>query len=94
MEWEAPKNVDEVIYFISLESYYRWFIKNFSQIAYPITLLQRKGKKFEWIEECEAGYEHLKQLLTHALVLKITDPDKEFVVCTNACKRGLGGVFM
>ena len=33
-------------------------------------------------------------MLTHALVLKIADPDKEFVVCTNYCKRGLGGVLM
>jgi hypothetical protein len=27
-------------------------------------------------------------------LLKIADPDKEFVVCTDACKRGLGGVLM
>lgn len=33
-------------------------------------------------------------MLTHALGLKIVDPDKEFVVCTYACKRGLGGVLM
>ena len=56
--------------------------------------MQRKGKKFEWTKECEASFEQLKQLLTHAPVLQIADPDKEFVVCTNACKRGLGGVLM
>jgi len=33
-------------------------------------------------------------LLKNAQILKIVDPDKEFVVCTNACKRGLGGVFL
>eukprot|EP00253_Pinus_taeda_P020236 PITA_20236 len=87
MEWEAPKNVDEVRSF-------RRFIKKFSHIAYPITSLQRKGKKFKWTKECEAIFEQLKQLLTHAPVLNIVDPDKEFVVCTNACKRGLGGVLM
>jgi len=27
-------------------------------------------------------------------VLKIADSDKEFVVCTNDCKKGLGGVLM
>jgi len=56
--------------------------------------LQWKGKKFEWTEECEASFEQLKQLLTHAPVLKNVDPTKEFVVCTDACKRGLGGVLM
>ena len=83
MEWETPKNVEEVISFMGLAGYYRRFIKNFSCIAYPIMSLQRKGKKFKWIEECEASYEKLEQLLAHAPVLKIADLDKEFVVCTN-----------
>ena len=46
------------------------------------------------MEKCEANFEQLKQLLTHATVLNIADLDKKFVVCTYACKRGLGGVFM
>ena len=27
-------------------------------------------------------------------ILKIADPDKEFVVCTDACREGLGGVLL
>jgi len=48
MEWVAPKNVDEVRYFMGLVGYYRRFIKKFLQFSYHITSLQRKGKKFEW----------------------------------------------
>ncbi|WP_369124428.1 hypothetical protein [Actinobacillus pleuropneumoniae] len=33
-------------------------------------------------------------MLTHAPVLQIVDSDKEFVVCTDDCKRGLGVVLM
>ena len=33
-------------------------------------------------------------MLTCALVINIADPDKEFVVCTDACNKGLGGVLM
>ena len=47
MEWIDPKNVDEVRSFMALAGYYRRFIKNFSCIAFPITSLQRKCKKFE-----------------------------------------------
>ena len=94
MEWLAPKSVDEVRYFMGLASYYWRFIRNFLQITYPITSLQRKGKKCEWTEECEASFKEIKQLLTHAPVLQIAYPDKEFVVCIDACKRGLGGVLM
>jgi len=57
MEWAAPRNMDEVRSFMGLEGYYRWFIRNFSQIAYPIKSLQREGKKFEWKEECAISFE-------------------------------------
>ena len=40
MEWEAPRNVDEVRSFMGLASYCRRLIRNFLQIAYPITSLQ------------------------------------------------------
>ena len=39
MEWEAPKNVDEVRSFMGLAGYYKRSINNFSHIAYPITSL-------------------------------------------------------
>eukprot|EP00253_Pinus_taeda_P022840 PITA_22840 len=55
---------------------------------------QRKGTKFDWTKECEASFEQLKQLLTHAPVLQIENLDKEFVVCIDACKRGISGVLM
>jgi hypothetical protein len=34
----------------------------------------------------------LKYILTSAPILKIADPDEYFVVCTDACKEGLGAV--
>jgi len=39
MKWEAHRNVDEVKSFMGLTGYYRSFISNFSQTAYPITYL-------------------------------------------------------
>jgi len=57
MEWIAPRNVDEVISFMGLTDYYRRFIRNFSHISYHITSFERKGKKFEWKEECTTSFE-------------------------------------
>jgi len=34
----------------------------------------------------------LKFLLTSAPILRIVDPNEDFVVCTDACKEGIGGV--
>jgi hypothetical protein len=91
-EWSVPRNVVEVRYFMGLAGYYRRFISGFSKIAHSITSLQRKEKKFQWNEECERSFQRLKQLLTSAPILKIADPNKDYVVCIDVCKEGLGGV--
>jgi hypothetical protein len=90
--WTTPKNVTEGKSFIGLSGYYRRFIAGFSRIAHPITSLQRKGKKFQWKEECEMSFQQLKQFLTSAPIQKIADLNEDFLVYTNACKEGLGGV--
>jgi hypothetical protein len=56
--------------------------------------MQRKGMKFVWSIECETNFQKLKHLSTNALVLKITDLEKYFLVCIDVCKEGLGGVLM
>jgi hypothetical protein len=45
-EWSAPKNVTKVRSFMGLVGYYRIFIEGLSNIAHPITSLQKKGVKF------------------------------------------------
>ena len=77
---------------MGITGYYRRFIEGFSKIAYSITSLQRKGVKFIWSDRCQKIFEQLKLLLTIAPILKIADPNKDFLVCTDACKEGLGGV--
>ena len=49
-EWPVPKDVTDIQSFMGITSYYRRFIEGFSRIANPITSLQKKGKKFEWIK--------------------------------------------
>jgi hypothetical protein len=70
----------EVRSFTGLAGYYRRFIVGFSKITHPITSLQRKETKFKWIEECENSFHQLKQLLTNAPILKIADPNMDFMV--------------
>jgi hypothetical protein len=93
-EWLVPNNMMEFRSFMGLARYYIRFIAGFSRIAHPITSLQRKEKKFQWIEECERSFQQLKELLTSAPILRITYPNEYFLVCTNACKEGLRGVLV
>jgi hypothetical protein len=94
MEWPAPTNVTEVRSFMGLAGYYRWFVEGFSNIANPITELQKKNKKFVWTEKCAEAFRRLKELLTTAPILKVLDMDANFLVCIDASKEGLGGVLM
>jgi hypothetical protein len=90
-EWSVPKNVTEVKSFMGLACYYRRFIEGFSKIAHPITSLQMKGMKFQWTLDCEKSFQHLKQLLTSDPILRIANPNEDFIACIDTCK-GLGGV--
>ena len=72
---------------MGLTGYYRRFIKGFSKLAHPITSLQKKGVKFDWNSMSEDNFQKIKEILTSAPMLKISDPEGNFVVCTNACKK-------
>jgi hypothetical protein len=69
--WPTPRNVSKVRSFMGLVGYYRRFIEGFSNIAHPITSLQKKGVRFEWTQDCERSFQHLKQLLKSAPILRI-----------------------
>jgi hypothetical protein len=69
-----------------LAGYYRIFIEGLSKIAHPITSLQNKGVRFEWTMDCYKSFQHLKSLLTSAPILRISDPNEDFIACTDACK--------
>jgi hypothetical protein len=90
--WPTPRNVSEVRSFMGLAGYYKRFIEGFSNIAHPITSFQNKGVKFEWTPYCERSFQHLKYFLTSAPILRIFYPNEDFIVSTDACKEGLGGV--
>jgi hypothetical protein len=94
MEWVTLKDVLDIRSFMGLAGYYRRFIKGFSKIGCPITTLQKKRTQFTWTQKCEERFQTLKHILTHAPMLKITDSEADFLMCTYSCKKRLGGVLM
>lgn len=94
MEWPTPRNVTKVKSFMGMLGYYRRFIQEFLKIGHLITTLQRKWVKFQWTLKCTSRFWENKYLLRHVSILRIIDPKKDFLVCTDACKDGFGGVLM
>ena len=56
--------------------------------------LHKKEKKFLWNDKCQEIFQKIKHILMTAPVLRIVDPDGDFVVCTDSSKEGLGGVLL
>ena len=91
-EWPTPSNLHELRSFLGLSTYYRRFIKAFSQIAAPLHNLTKKGVRFEWTQECEKAFCELKQALIEAPVLPYPDPTIPYLLDTDASHEGLGAV--
>ena len=94
MNWERPISVTEIRSFLGLTSYYRRFIKEFSQISLPLTKLTGKDALLMWTMDCEKSFQELKRKLTSTPVLVLPDPSGPFEVYIDASKRGLGCVLM
>ncbi|XP_075515714.1 uncharacterized protein LOC142550524 [Primulina tabacum] len=93
-KWPIPWTVAEVRSFLGLAWYYRRFIGDFSKIALPLATLTRKTVKFEWTNEYQQAFQVLKDNLTSAPVLALPQGVEDFVVYTDASKKGLGAVLM
>lgn len=60
-DWPQPKNVKDIQSYLGFLNFNRQFIKDYSKIALPLTLLTRKDTPFVWTEAQEQAFQTLKQ---------------------------------
>ena len=77
VEWPTPTTVFDVRSFHDLATFYRRFIRNFSTIVSPITDCIRNGS-FEWIKAADKAFLELKEKMTRAPILRLSDFSKMF----------------
>ena len=82
----SPTTPKEIKQFLGLIGYYRKFIPKFSDVARPLTNLTKKDIQFEWTPECQLTFQLLKDLLLTEPILKYPDPNKPYVLYTDASK--------
>nr|GEY11153.1 hypothetical protein [Tanacetum cinerariifolium] len=92
--WKPPKTPTEIHSFLGLTGCYRRFIASFSKIAKPLTLVTQKNKKFEWGDEQENAFQTLKDMLSDAPILALSEGTNDFVVYDDASNQGFGCVLM
>ena len=90
IEWPRPKSVHNVQSFLGLASYYRRFVRGFSEMARPLTHMTRAGVEWEWSEAQHQAFNRLKLALMTAPVLKLPDFERQFVVTTDASDAAVG----
>ena len=81
-QFSQPKTKTDVRYFLGLVGCYRKFIREFSNVAAPLSDLTVKGApiKVTWTPDCERAFKSLKKALTSSPVLVNPDWEKPFVV--------------
>lgn len=95
VDWPKAQDVSQLRSFMGLANYFRRFVHKFAQIAAPLTdLLNKKVLEEHWGESQDAAFAKLKQALVSAPVLKVADPNRAFVVQSDASDFAVGGVLL
>ena len=85
-----PTTPKQVRAFLRLVGYYRKFIRGFKKITKPLTLLTRQQVKFNWTPEHQEAFMHLKETIVQAPILHYPNPNKTYIVYTDASDDACG----
>ncbi|KAM2953934.1 hypothetical protein FF1_032261 [Malus domestica] len=88
----SPTSVREIRSFLGHAGFYRRFIKDFSKISNPLCRLLQKDVAFDFNEECEKAFNHLKEMLTSAPIIVPPDWSFPFELMCDASDYALGVV--
>ena len=86
VQWPTPSKVKDICSFLGFANFYRWFIPNYSTIAYLLIELTKKNLPWNWTPSQQQALDHLKHLFLSQPVLHIPLLSSPFTIATNAFK--------
>ena len=94
--WRRPaaggaKAITAVRSFLGMAGWYRKFIPDFASIAKPLFELTKKDVEWKWTKECQAAFEKLRDALVSKPVLAVADPNKPYILHTDASDHACDG---
>ena len=90
--WEKPKCIQHLHWFLGFANFYRRFIEGYSRVCYPMFNLLKKEKKWTWSKECQRVFDRLKERFRTAPILKDFDPNLETILETDASDYIVSGI--
>ncbi len=90
MKMPPPTDLTQLRSFVGLCSYFRKFIKGYTEKAKPLTDLTKKNCVFSWDEMQQTAFVELKNALAEAPMLAHPDFMLEFELHTDASSYGIG----
>ena len=100
-KWPRPSTVTELRAFLGFCNWYQDYVENFARMAGPLQNMLRlkKGeakagckKPLAWSVEANECFNKLKEALLRRLELNLIDPDKPFILETDASGYAVGCV--
>lgn len=91
-DWPIPESRVALQLFLGFSNFYRRFIRNFSQIAAPLTALTSAKTRYEWSDSAQQAFDRLKRMFASAPILITPDPERQFIVEVDASDVGVGTV--
>ena len=90
--WAVPNNPTEIWKFLGFTGYYRYFVPNYLQIAWPLLHLTKKMTPWEWTNVQQLAFNLLKALMCEAPVLIQPNFEKKFFLQVNASAYSMGAI--
>ena len=87
---DIPSDVNGVQRLMGMVKYLAKFLPDLSDISEPIRRLTHKDTEWYWSPECSEAFNKIKEMLTHAPVLKFFDPNTPTEGQGDASDNGLG----
>ena len=91
---ESPKTLRQTRAFCGMVNFLSSFLPNLQRLLIPIYDLQKKAKKFKWMDEAEKAFNEIKKLLVSLPVLKAPTPEGLFRLESDTLREGLGGTLL
>ena len=94
MEWQAPTSVKGVRSFLGFVNFYRGFIKDYSDLAFPLIELTKKDKVFKWDGKAQEAFDNLKKIFVEEPTLQQFDYEKDTRLEADASGWSVGGTLL